>query len=144
METELQLKHKVSSHLRDLLKSDVRSVQDICNWLETNAVKKRDIQRRTVSKRLLARMIAAQIALKAARDGDINAAREIMDRTEGKVESKVLLGVVDLNEAIRQLEAGRQRVLAHRAPQDVVVDGSTIEDATTETSLTVVDSDTSK
>ena len=120
METELQLKHKVSTHLRELLKSDVNHVEDICNWLQKNAVKQRDIDRRTVSKRHLARMIAAQIALKAARDGDIQAAREVMDRTEGKVADKLI--TVDYNDLVRQLEAARARVLnrGEQHPQRVL------------------------
>lgn len=72
------------------MKRDVYAVQEVANWLEKNACKPRDVANRTVSKRMLARLIAAQIALKAARDGDVSAAREVMDRTEGKVPDRII------------------------------------------------------
>lgn len=136
----LKERHKVSWHVQDLGKLDVSRVLEVAKWLKNNAVKPRDIARRTVSKRLFNRHIAAKLALKAA-EGDVSAIREWMDRSEGKVADKLI--TVDLNEAIRQLEAGRQRVLAHRQPQDVVVDGSTIESETDSTALTVLESKTS-
>ena len=89
MENSLKDRHKVSWHIRDLGKLDVNSFLEVTKWLENNAVKKRDIQRRTVSKRMLNRLIAAQIGLKAA-EGDIAAAKEWMDRGEGKVADRLI------------------------------------------------------
>lgn len=123
MQTEIQNKHKVSTHLRELLRLDVNSLVDTCAWLEKNALTNRDQANRRANKRLVARLMAARIAMKAC-EGDIPAAKEVMDRTEGKVVDVVM--AVDGNRLIEQLEAGRQRVLAGYQPQQMVVEGETV------------------
>ena len=120
MEDRSYQRRKVSWHLHDLMKRDIQVVMDVHNWLKDNAVKNRDLADRHVNKRLLARKIAAEMCVRAA-EGDIQACREVMDRTEGKVADIVLTG--NLGEIIKALEAGRQRLIEAKTPQDVVVDG---------------------
>lgn len=115
------------------MKLDVNSMIDTCNWLEKHAVTNRDQQRRVTSKRMVARLIAARLALKAC-EGDIAASREIMDRTEGKVMQEIMN--TDGNRLIEQLEAARQRVLAHDNRITVsqqVIEGTVVSDHTLDT-----------
>lgn len=113
MQTELQLKHRVTTHLRDLMKLDVSTLVEVSKWLEKNAQTKRDKANRRANKRLVARMIAARMALKAC-EGDIQATKELMDRTEGKVADRV--EHLDVNRMVEQLEAARQRALNATLP----------------------------
>jgi hypothetical protein len=115
-------RHTISWHLKDLGKRDVDKVIEVANWLEKQVNKPRDIQRRVVPKRLLFRHIAAQMCMKACA-GDVNAAREIMDRTEGKVADIVITGNMD--DLVKSLEAGRSRLLSARQPQ-LAIEGEVI------------------
>jgi len=145
-------RYKISWHLHDLMKRDIQVVADVHKWLQDNAEKKRDVANRTVSRRLLARKIAAEMCLKAA-SGDVQACKEIMDRTEGKVAEPRGLGDgrgielhLHLAPATRPLELNAYIEGETAAPQplDVVVipDASTIEDPLPEPTST--DSTTTK
>mgnify|MGYP006957738434 FL=1 len=108
-------RNSVSYHLKDLLKRDPKTIQEVCTWLETHAETKRDHANRRGSKRMMARLIAARQLLKAAgASADTAAAKEIMDRTEGKVAQELIQ--IDGNRLIEQLEAARQRVLQAKQP----------------------------
>src|SRR3972149_9783827 len=84
-------RYSVSYHLKDLLKRAPQTVREVCTWLETHAETKRDRAQRRGSRRMMARLIAARQLLKAASEaGDTAAAREVMDRTEGKVADRLI------------------------------------------------------
>lgn len=84
MEESSSTRFSVSYHLKDLLKYNPATIQEIANWLEVNANKPRDVARRVSSRRLMARLLAARCLLDAA-NGNVQALKEVMDRTEGKV-----------------------------------------------------------
>ena len=113
----------ISGHLKDLGRRDVQVVIDVAKWLESTTNDQRDINRRATSKRLGFRLVAANLLIKAFQ-GDVAACREVMDRTEGKVADIVLTG--NLGEIIKALEAGRQRLIEAKTPQDVVVEGEVV------------------
>lgn len=125
MQETVKTRYSVSYHMKDLLRKDVETVTEICKWLEQNAVKPRDVARRTVSKRLMARLIAARAILKAA-EGETQAVEQIMNRTEGKVVDRV--EHLDVNRMIDQLEAARSRVLQSRAHDNRLTDGQQVID----------------
>lgn len=89
MQETVKTRFSVSYHMKDLLRKDVETVTEICKWLEKNAVKKRDIARRSVNKRLMARLIAARAIMNAAQ-GETQAVEQVMNRTEGKVADRVV------------------------------------------------------
>ena len=81
----------VSYHLKDLLKRDPQKVAEIAKWLETHAEKPRDKSRRTGSRRMMARLIAAKQLLRGLED--TASAETVMVRTEGKVADRVISDV---------------------------------------------------
>jgi len=129
-------KNKISWHLSDLLNRDIRVAYDCTEWLQPN---QRDIDRNARPKRHAARYIAACMVVAGAENPAF--AKEVLDRTEGKVADKLI--TVDMNDMVRQLEAARQRVL-NRDPQHLVVDGETVDQTPEQTALTVLESKTSK
>jgi len=68
--------------------------------------------------------------------------RELLDRTEGKVADIVLTG--NLGEIIKALEAGRQRLIEAKTPQDVVVEGEIVTPEDPLPGPTSTESDTTK
>lgn len=128
MHETLKTRYSVSFHLKDLLRRDVQTVAEIAKWLESRAETNRDRANRTGSKRMMARLIAAQTLLKAA-SGDTQATESLMNRTEGKVADKIIS--LDGNRLIEQLEAARQRVLSHDNRITVsqqVIEGQVVSD----------------
>jgi hypothetical protein len=121
MQESFSTRFSVSYHLKDLLKRDAQTVREIANWLEVNAEKPRDRSRKVSSRRMMARLIAAKQLLAATED--TVAAREVMDRTEGRVANVLVTGSFD--DLVQALELGRQRLLASR-PQPVI-EGQVIE-----------------
>lgn len=115
----------ISGHIKDLGRKDIARVIEIASWLESTTNDQRDIDRRATSKRLSFRLIAAQMLIRAAQ-GDIQAAREVMDRTEGKVADVVITG--NMSDMVKALEAGRSRLLQLRA--EPAVEGTVISDPT--------------
>jgi len=128
----------ISGHLSNLLRQDLSVTLDVIEWL---APTQREIARRSRPRRLANRFVAAQMLMKAFQ-GDVAACREVMDRTEGKVADIVLTG--NLGEIIKALEAGRQRLIEAKTPQDVVVEGEIVSPEEPQQQPTSTDSTTTK
>jgi hypothetical protein len=133
------VKKRISWHLTDLLGRDVTVCNDVVSWLKPTPSELKD---RRINKRLMARYAAAKMILAAVEDGNSGLFTHILDRTEGKVADKLI--TVDLNDMVRQLEAGRERLLQARQPQQLVVGNIEGEIVTDSTALTALDSKTSK
>jgi len=84
-------RHKVSYHMKDLLKRDVIAVKEVASYLDEKLNTKRNADRRVRPKRMMARLIAANMVLNAAEN--VQVAKELMDRTEGKVADKLQVEV---------------------------------------------------
>jgi hypothetical protein len=106
-------RNSITYHLADLLRRDINVAYDVVQWLEPH---QREIDRRSRPKRIASRYVAASIIVSAAENPAF--ARELLDRTEGKVADVVVSG--SFNDLVRTLEAGRARLLAARQPQQVI------------------------
>lgn len=140
MQESASTRFSVSYHTKDLLKRDPLKVQEVANWLETHAETNRDRAQRRGSRRMMARLIAAKQLLRAL--DETAAAREVMDRTEGKVADVHIQ--VDGNQLIEALEAGRERLLQARNANISTVDGEVVSRQLMSPEISPVDSDTSK
>ena len=127
----------ISGHLKDLLRRDIQVTLDIIEWLSPS---QREIDRRSRSRRLNSRFIAACMIAEAPKNPAV--LRELLDRTEGKVADIVLTG--NLGEIIKALEAGRQRLIEAKTPQDVVVEGEIVTPEDPLPGPTSTESDTTK
>lgn len=130
-------KNKISWHLNDLLNRDISVAYDCTEWLQP---KQRDIDRKARPKRHAARYIAACMVVAGAENPAF--AKEVLDRTEGKVAQEVI--AYNGNELVKQLEAGRERLLNARQPLQVVGSDAEGEIVTNSTALSVLESKTSK
>lgn len=133
------VKKRISWHLTDLLGRDVSVCEDVVKWLTPTPSELND---RRINKRLMARFAAAKMILAAVEEGNSGLFTHILERTEGKVAQEVI--TYNGNELVKQLEAGRERLLQSRAPQQLVVDNIEGEVVTGSTALTALDSKTSK
>jgi len=127
----------ISGHLLDLGKRDIMVAYDCVQWL---APTQREIDRRARPKRLANRYIAACMIVGAAENPAF--CRELLDRTEGKVAEILLTG--NLGELVQALEAGRQRLIEAKQPQDVVVEGEVVSPEEPQQQPTSTDSTTTK
>jgi hypothetical protein len=123
-------RNKISWHFNDLLGRDIAVAIDCAEWLKPN---QRDIDRRARPKRLSARYLAACMVIESTKNPAF--AKEIMDRTEGKVADR-LISDVTKTVNIRIELAGEPQHLV-----DAHVDGEVVTDSN---ALTVVESKTSK
>ena len=101
-------KNKITWHLNDLLARDINVAYDCTVWLQPN---QRDINRKQRPKRHAARFIAASMIVQAVENPAF--AREVLDRSEGKVAEVLISGSFD--DLIKSLEAGRARLLQPQA-----------------------------
>ena len=88
MQESKSTRYSVSYHLKDLLKRDPQTILDVAKWLETHAETNRDRAQRRGSRRMMARLIAAKQLIAAT--VETQAAKEVMDRTEGKVADRLI------------------------------------------------------
>ena len=77
-------KNAITWHFKDLLNRDIEVAMDCVEWLKP---KQREIDRRSRPKRITARYLAACMVLEATTNAAY--AKEILDRTEGKVADKL-------------------------------------------------------
>ena len=106
-------RNSISYHLADLLRRDINVAYDVVQWLQPH---QREIDRRSRPKRIASRYIAASIIVSAADNPAF--ARELLDRSEGKVPDVLVSGSFD--DLVRALESGRERLLAARQPQQAI------------------------
>src|SRR5262245_9262195 len=107
---------RISDQLRDLCSHDISVAYDCAQWLSP---KQRDIDRRVRPKRLTTRYLAACMIVKASENPAF--AKEVLDRTEGKVADRldvsarkkveIRIELADVNGSTRQL-----------TPPDIVVE----------------------
>jgi hypothetical protein len=134
-------KSSISKHSRQLLGYSIHRVKEIADVLEAHQPTEREIRNRNTGSEIAARYLAARAILMAG-EGNASFMQQLWDREDGKV-ADVLLSV-DGNKLIDQLEAGRQRVLASYQPQQLVVEGETVDVDKTTVASSPIDTDTSK